>query len=203
MYFSKLSDNSIYIDIVKVCEKYKFDPKKLPVSHKILLENIVRCSSETKIEEFFRYEKGEIEHLEIDYYPERVLMQDMTGVPAIVDLAMLREEEADPKKVNPCVDVDLVIDHSIQVDSYGSEDSLRINLKLENDRNKERYKFLKWAGKSFNNLRVIPPVQGICHQVNLEYLSSILREKGKLCVPDTLIGLDSHTTMAGALSQLA
>ena len=203
MYFSKLSDNNIYIDIVKVCEKYKFDPKKLPVSHKILLENIVRCSSETKIEEFFRYEKGEIDNLEIDYYPERILMQDMTGVPAIVDLAMLREEAADPKKVNPCVAVDLVIDHSIQVDSYGSEDSLKINLKLENDRNEERYKFLKWASKSFNNLKVIPPGQGICHQVNLEYLSSILRKKGKLYVPDTLIGLDSHTTMAGALSQLA
>lgn len=137
-------------------------------------------------------------------------MQDFTGVPAIVDLASMRDVikilGANPYKINPLIPVDLVIDHSVQVDSYGSPTSFAENVGKEVERNLERYEFLKWGQKSFSNFRVVPPGTGICHQVNLEYLAQTVWIKndteGELVYPDTLVGTDSHATMVNALSVL-
>ncbi|MCP4289102.1 MAG: aconitate hydratase, partial [Gammaproteobacteria bacterium] len=145
--------------------------------------------------------------VEIPYHPARVLMQDFTGVPAVVDLAAMRDAMknmgGDPKKINPLVPVDLVIDHSVQVDYYGRDDCPRLNVAKEYERNGERYTFLKWAQKSFDNFSVVPPRSGICHQVNLEYLGKtiIAVESDGLTIayPDTVVGLDSHTTMINGI----
>ena len=141
--------------------------------------------------------------MEIPYHPARVLMQDFTGVPAVVDLAAMRDAVKDlgedPMKINPLVPVDLIVDHSVQVDYYGTADSLKKNVEKEYERNGERYALLKWAQKSFDNLKVVPPNSGICHQVNLEYLGHVVmaeEENGRwTAYPDTLVGTDSHTTM--------
>jgi len=138
------------------------------------------------------------------------LMQDFTGVPAVVDLAAMRDAvvkmKKDPKKINPLVPVDLVIDHSVQVDSFGSPQSLQINVDMEFERNRERYEFLKWAQKSFNNFRVVPPGTGICHQVNLENLAKVVWTKNEdnheVAYFDTVVGTDSHTTMINGLAVL-
>ena len=147
---------------------------------------------------------------EIAFTPARVLLQDFTGVPAVVDLAAMREAMVkmggDPKKINPIQPVDLVIDHSVQTDFFGTPDSLRKNVEKEFERNRERYQFLKWGQKAFSNFRVVPPATGIIHQVNLEYLSPLVfrrKEKGKTYLyPDTLVGTDSHTTMINGLGVL-
>ena len=147
---------------------------------------------------------------EILYYPSRVLMQDFTGVPAVVDLAAMRDamknKGLDPKKINPKIPVDLVIDHSVQVDKFGSSRSYAENIKLEFQRNDERYQFLKWGQESFENFRVIPPGKGICHQVNLEYLASVVSEVKTdghdVAFFDTVVGTDSHTTMINGLAVL-
>jgi aconitate hydratase len=147
---------------------------------------------------------------ELAYYPERVLLQDFTGVPVLVDLATLRDAAAarsvDPGRVDPVVPVDLVVDHSVQVDSYGSPRSLTVNLDREYERNGERYRLLRWAKGAFHRLRVVPPGNGICHQVNLEHLASVVTRgegpDGPIAFPDTLIGTDSHTTMVNGLSVL-
>ena len=152
---------------------------------------------------------GTSEH-EIAFRPARVLMQDFTGVPAIVDLAAMREAMAkrggDPRKINPHSPVDLVIDHSVMVDSFGSPDSFRTNVKREFERNAERYAFLRWGQGAFDNFRMVPPGTGICHQVNLEYLARVVwtaDEKGAtIAFPDTLVGTDSHTTMVNGLAVL-
>ncbi len=191
------------------------DPNKLPYSHRILLENMLRNLDDKRVK---------MEHLlslcqwdckskimsEIPYIPSRVLLQDFTGVPTVVDLAALRSAMkragGDPTKINPVIPVDLVIDHSIQVDYYGTKDAIKLNEKKEMERNRERYTFLKWAQGVFQNFRVVPPSRGICHQVNLEYLASVvhIREKdGELLgFPDTLVGTDSHTTMINGLGVL-
>lgn len=191
------------------------DPNKLPYSHRILLENMLRNLDDERVK---------MEHLlslcqwdckskimsEIPYIPSRVLLQDFTGVPTVVDLAALRSAMkragGDPTKINPVIPVDLVIDHSIQVDYYGTKDAIKLNEKKEMERNRERYTFLKWAQGVFQNFRVVPPSRGICHQVNLEYLASVvhIREKdGELLgFPDTLVGTDSHTTMINGLGVL-
>jgi len=139
---------------------------------------------------------------EIAFHPARVLMQDFTGVPAIVDLATMREYVKEASLINPHIPVDLIVDHSVQVDYWGSDVSLEQNVAKEYERNKERYTFLKWAQKSFSNLRVVPPNSGICHQVNLEYLAQVVREEEGLLYSDTLVGTDSHTPMINGLGIL-
>ena len=193
---------------------------RLPFSMKVLLENLLRYEdgrSVTKddikgVAEWLE-NKGKVER-EIAFRPARVLMQDFTGVPAVVDLAAMRDAMTklggDPQKINPLVPVDLVIDHSVIVDAYGSAKAFKTNVDLEYDRNGERYRFLKWGQGSFANFRVVPPGTGICHQVNLEYLAQTVwtrkEKRGKATVevayPDSLVGTDSHTTMVNGLSVL-
>ncbi len=201
---------SIY-NIQKVAKDLGFDLKKLPYSLRVLLENVVRSGNISESAEHFSdWAKNKTSKGEMNYFPARVLMQDFTGVPAIVDLASMRDAMKklgkDPLKINPMIPVDLVIDHSVQVDSYGNDSSFEKNVEKEMERNGERYKFLKWGKESFQNFQVVPPGTGICHQVNLEYLGKIvqMKEKGekKYLYPDTLVGTDSHTTMINALSIL-
>jgi aconitate hydratase len=185
--------------------------EKLPFSIRILLENALRNFDD------FAITKENVETLlnwnpqptdkDIPFKPARVLMQDFTGVPAVVDLASLREEAVkhgkDPQKINPLIPVDLVIDHSIQVDYFGTSDSLSKNVDIDYQRNSERYQFLKWAQKSFNNFSVVPPGMGICHQVNLEYLSQAVISRDGNVFPDTLVGTDSHTPMVNGIGVVA
>ena len=192
------------------------DVSRLPVSLKVLLENLLRFEdgktvTQADIKAFAGWlkDKGSAE-VEIAYRPARVLMQDFTGVPAVVDLAAMRDAAAklgaDPKAINPLVPVDLVIDHSVMVDHFGKADSARQNVKREYERNMERYEFLKWGQTAFDNFRVVPPGTGICHQVNLEYLAQTVwtkEEDGEVVAfPDTCVGTDSHTTMINGLAVL-
>jgi aconitate hydratase len=186
---------------------------KLPFSLKILLENLLRFQHTNKhfdsqLKSFLSYYDESFETFEIFFHPARVLMQDFTGVPAIVDLAAMRDacikQGKDPKKVNPLIPVDLVIDHSVMVDYAASAGALAQNVSLEYERNVERYKFLKWGQQAFKNFCVVPPGLGICHQVNLEYLAQtvFVNFNDNLLYPDSLVGTDSHTTMINALSVL-
>ncbi|MGK3130692.1 aconitate hydratase AcnA [Pantoea sp. C8B4] len=188
---------------------------RLPKSMKVLLENLLRWQDEDSvtaedIHALVGWQKDAHADREIAYRPARVLMQDFTGVPAVVDLAAMREAVkrlgGDVAKVNPLSPVDLVIDHSVTVDHFGDEDAFEENVRLEMERNHERYVFLRWGQKAFNRFRVVPPGTGICHQVNLEYLGkSVWHEtlEGKeVAYPDTLVGTDSHTTMINALGVL-
>ena len=188
---------------------------RLPFSLKVLLENLLRWEDgRTVTADDIRAIAGWLERgsadREIAFRPARVLMQDFTGVPAVVDLAAMRDAMqaagADPKKINPLVPVDLVIDHSVMVDAAGSRQALDNNVHLEYERNEERYAFLRWGQAAFNNFRVVPPGTGICHQVNLEYLAQVVwtsRTNGTVVAyPDTLVGTDSHTTMINGLSVL-
>ena len=180
----------------------------LPYSIKILLENLIRHEDEktvlkSDILEFQKWKKQKKIAKEINFRPARVLMQDFTGVPAVVDLASMRsaikEKKGDPKKINPLSPVDLVIDHSVMVDKFGSASAHKANVDLEYKRNIERYEFLRWGQKSFDNFRVVPPGTGICHQVNLEYLAKTIwsssgfinNKKVELAYPDTVVGTDS------------
>ena len=185
-----------------------------PRTIRVLLENILRHfdPAVTDPATLVKLANGEnvADGTELAYYPERVLLQDFTGVPVIVDLSTLRSAAArrglDPTRVNPVVPVDLIIDHSVQVDSFGSSRSIGINLDREYERNGERYRFLRWAKGAYTNVRVVPPGNGICHQVNLEHLSTVVETRGgngnRVAFPDTLIGTDSHTTMVNGLSVL-
>ncbi len=186
----------------------------LPISLKVLLENLLRNEdgasvTEENIIELARW-GGKSNGAEIAFRPARVLMQDFTGVPAIVDLAAMRDAVAklgyDPKLVNPISPVDLVIDHSVMVDSFGNSESAKENVRFEMQRNEERYQFLKWGQHAFDNFSVVPPGTGICHQVNLEYLAKVVWVKktasNPLAYPDTLVGTDSHTTMINGLGVL-
>lgn len=188
------------------------DIKRLPFSIKILVENLLRKLDDNivKKDDLIRiatWQKKYDSPTEIPYNPSRVLMQDFTGVPAVVDLAAMRDAVkqlgSEPSTINPLVPVDLIIDHSVQVDYYGCSRALEENAKLEYQRNNERYTLLKWAQKSFDNFRVVPPKSGICHQINLEYLSSVVslrQENGNMIAfPDTLVGTDSHTTMINGI----
>jgi len=210
-------DNKVYkIFSLKEVEKSELQGiSKLPKSLKILLENLLRIEdSKTVKEDQIRAIKGWLEkkssRTEIAFRPARVLMQDYTGIPAIADLAAMRDaiklKKKDPNKINPLSTVDLVIDHSVMVDTYASKDSFRKNVEKEFLRNGERYSFLKWSQQAFNNFRVVPPGTGICHQVNLEYLSKVVwssESNGDMfAYPDTLVGTDSHTTMVNGLSVL-
>lgn len=192
-------------------QKQGFNIEKLPFSIRILLENALRSFDD------FAVTKENIETIlhwtpkgsdkDIPFKPARVLMQDFTGVPAVVDIAALREEVArkgkDPNTINPLVPVDLVIDHSVQVDYFGTEYAYERNIDKEYGRNQERYQFLKWAQNSFDNFSVVPPGMGICHQVNLEYLSKGVIERNGEVFPDTLVGTDSHTPMVNGIGVIA
>ena len=188
---------------------------KLPKSLKVLLENLLRFEDDitvnkNQIEAIKDWLKSKSSNTEIAYRPARVLLQDYTGIPAVADLAAMREavkeKNKDPSTINPLSSVDLVIDHSVQVDKFANKNSLKENVDIEFNRNAERYSFLKWGQQAFNNFRIVPPGTGICHQVNLEYLSKVVwNEKYKdeeYIFPDTLVGTDSHTTMVNGLSVL-
>src|SRR5690554_304223 len=184
---------------------YKID--HLPFSIRILLENTLRNFdtfnvTEEHIQTLLNW-KPETEDKDIPFHPARVLMQDFTGVPAVVDIASLRSEYMrhgkDGKDINPAIPVDLVIDHSVQVDFYGTNYAYDKNVQMEYQRNKERYELLKWAQKGMENFTVVPPGMGICHQVNLEYLAKGVTAREGWLFPDTLVGLDSHTPMVNGI----
>ncbi|MEW2839179.1 aconitase family protein, partial [Vibrio sp. JC34] len=177
-------------------------------SLKILLENLLRNEDGVNIKKqdidaLLNWDPQAKPSAEVAFTPARVVMQDFTGVPAIVDLAAMRDAMeklgGDPAKINPLSPAELVIDHSVQVDGYGEDGSFDLNAKLEYERNKERYEFLRWGQTAFDNLKVVPPATGIVHQVNLEYLARVVFNDSKngksLAYPDTLVGTDSHTTM--------
>ncbi len=205
--------NYHYFSITKL-EKHFPNSKNLPYSLKVLLENLLRFEDGSTvttddIKTLANAHNSDSQH-EIAYRPTRVLMQDFTGVPAVVDLAAMRAAiknlGGDANKISPLSPVDLVIDHSVMVDKFASNDSLDINTKIEMHRNKERYEFLRWGQQAFKNFQVVPPGTGICHQVNLEYLGKTVwssEHEGTLyAYPDTLVGTDSHTTMINALGIL-
>jgi aconitate hydratase len=189
---------------------------KLPFSIRVLLESLLRQENgqgitQEHIQQLAQWSPNQENKGEVPFKPARVILQDFTGVPAVVDLAALRKTIADfggdPTTINPEVPVDLVIDHSVQVDVAGVKQALQLNMKMEFQRNQERYRFLSWAQKVFDNYRVVPPATGIVHQVNIEYLASVVTQKkltddSILLYPDTLVGTDSHTTMANALGVL-
>ncbi len=201
---------------LKEAEKNGLDGiSKLPKSIKVLLENLLRYEDDlsvnnSQIEAVKEWLKNKKSNTEIAYRPARVLLQDYTGIPAIADLAAMREavkkKNKDPNTINPLSSVDLVIDHSVQVDKFASLNSLKENVDIEFQRNAERYSFLKWGQQAFNNFRIVPPGTGICHQVNLEYLSKVVWiekfENEEYIFPDSLVGTDSHTTMVNGLSVL-
>ncbi len=209
------SDDTYYYRLAKLQEDGIADIDKLPFSIKVLLEAVLRnCDdyiiSPEDVETMANWTPQSDARPEVAFKPGRVILQDFTGVPAVVDLAALRSAMArlggDPKKVNPQVPVDLVIDHSVQVDAFGSAAALFINAEKEFLRNRERYEFLKWGKEAFDNFRVVPPATGIVHQVNLEYLASGVLDDAEgddsVLYPDTLVGTDSHTTMINGLGVL-
>src|SRR5207302_5344806 len=213
-------------------KKAKIDLARWPFSLKVMLENLLRNENGRFVREEHilalagapapgsrlkaqgdlkgAYSLEPRASVEIAFTPARVLMQDFTGVPAIVDLAAMRDAMkrlgGDPERINPLVPVDLVIDHSVQVDQFGTGSAFAFNTDIEYERNRERYIFLRWGQKAFHNFRVVPPGTGICHQVNLEYLASCVMTRpidGKIqAFPDTLVGTDSHTTMINGLGVL-
>ncbi len=205
-----------YFDINAVADKGWGDLSKLPFSLKVLLENLLRFEDGNSvtgadIEAVMRWLEQKRSDKEINYRPARVLMQDFTGVPGVVDLAAMRDAikkaGGDPGRINPLTPVDLVIDHSVMVDKFGNPQAFEENVEIEYQRNRERYQFLRWGQKAFNNFRVVPPGTGICHQVNLEYLakgvwSSESEDGNTYAYPDTLVGTDSHTTMINGLGVL-
>jgi aconitate hydratase len=208
----KASDESLTIfRLAAVYEKFP-DAQKLPFSLKILLENLLRTEDgisvdAASIEAVAKWNATAEPSQEIAFTPGRVLLQDFTGVPAVVDLAAMRDAMkrmgGDPKKINPLQPVELVIDHSVQVDFFGSKDALRKNGEIEFERNQERYRFLKWGQNGFRNFKAVPPDTGIVHQVNLEFLARVVmrNDKGE-AYPDTVVGTDSHTTMVNGLGVL-
>jgi len=196
-----------FVSLNKISEYFDFDLLNLPFSYRILIENIVRCEKNPSIlvdevAKVFNQSIGE----EIFFSPSRVLMQDYTGVPAIADLAAMRDkvskEGKNPNIINPVVPVSLVIDHSVSVDSYSKANSLKFNVEKEFERNEERYRLLKWGQNSLKNFSLFPPGSGICHQINIEYLAEIVSKKNNLLFLDSVVGTDSHTTMVNALSVL-
>jgi aconitate hydratase len=211
-----LSVNQTRVEIYALdalAAQYELD--RLPVTLKILLENLLRTEDGVSvraadIETLASWRPGSTSATEIAFTPARVLMQDFTGVPAVVDLAVMREAVAalggDAQKVNPLSPADLVIDHSVMVDHFGKASALKENAALEYDRNAERYAFLRWGQEAFSNFQVVPPATGIVHQVNVEYLASVVFQQGdsgqSLAYPDTVVGTDSHTTMVNGLGVL-
>ncbi len=204
-----------YYDLKHFASDYDIELSTLPYSLRILLENLLSSYDDDIVTfddlmQLGRWEPDQSKTRQIAFYPSRVVMQDFTGVPCLVDLAALRDamaaHGAKPSAINPVVPIDLIVDHSVQVDHYASKDALGFNLDMEYKRNKERYAFLKWAQHAFENLRVFPPGAGIVHQVNLEHIATVVgikeQEEKQYLHPDTLIGTDSHTTMINGLGVL-
>lgn len=199
-----------YIDLVKASKDYDIELDSLPYTIKILLESLLRkhddiCVTKNNIETLFHY-NSKAPQGEVPFKPSRVILQDFTGVPVVVDLASMRdavvENGGSPDLINPEIPVDLVIDHSVQVDFFGNQDAFDANIDLEFERNNERYEFLKWAEKTFENYRAVPPATGIIHQVNLEFLSDVIINKDGFLYPDSMFGTDSHTTMINGIGVL-
>ncbi len=189
----------------------RIDLASAPVTIRILLENLLRHAGggivrPEDVETLAAWQPGVAAEAEIPFMPSRVILQDLTGVPAVVDLAAMRDAMAelggDPARVNPLVQADLVIDHSVQVDQFGTPGAFAFNVEREYERNIERYQLLRWAQTAFRNLRIVPPGTGIVHQVNLEFLAPVVDERDGVAFPDTLVGTDSHTTMINALGVL-
>ncbi|OUU77273.1 MAG: aconitate hydratase 1 [Chloroflexi bacterium TMED70] len=202
-----------YYDIKSLANANKVDLNKIPFSIRILIENVLRSydkniSNETQLEQVLMWNKDTVPDKEFPYMPGRVVLQDFTGVPVVVDLAAMRDAVSDldiePSIINPIVRSDLVIDHSVQVDSFAQNDSLNMNISREFERNQERYKLLKWAQNAFSNFLVVPPGTGIVHQVNLENLAEVILASNDddNIYPDTCVGTDSHTTMINAVGVL-
>ena len=212
--FSTLEVGDLKYQIAKMpaLEERGYNVSRLPYALKILLENLLRREDgrvvpASDIEALLAWDPKAAPSTEIAFMPARVLLQDFTGVPAIVDLAAMRDAVVamggDAKKINPLQPAELVIDHSVQVDEYGTEAALLINAEKEFERNEERYLFLRWGQSAFENFKVVPPATGIVHQVNLEYLArGVMAESGPFAYPDTLVGTDSHTTMINGLGVL-
>src|SRR3954466_7197707 len=183
-----------------------YDVARLPYTLRVLLENVLRTGDEADVDAVARWDAKAEPSNEISFSPSRVLLQDLTGVPALVDLAAMRNAMADlggdPAKINPLIPAELVIDHSVQVDLFGSRGAFERNVELEFERNRERYVFLRWGQKAFRGTQVVPPGTGICHQVNLEYLARVVEDRDGVAFPDTLVGTDSHTTMVNGLGVL-
>ena len=196
-----------------------YDVARLPYTLRVLLENVLRNGDEQDVDAVARWNAKAEPSSEISFAPSRVLLQDLTGVPAVVDLAAMRNAMADlggdPEKINPLIPAELVIDHSVQVDAFASRIAFARNVELEFERNRERYLFLRWGQTAFDGFKVVPPGTGICHQVNLEFLSQTVwtkKEKYKpargaastveVAYPDSLVGTDSHTTMVNGLAVL-
>tara|TARA_Y100000768_G_scaffold382531_1_gene363061 strand:- start:5809 stop:8394 length:2586 start_codon:yes stop_codon:yes gene_type:complete len=206
------SEISINNKTFQVFNINKYQIEHLPYSLRVLMENYLRNESDNEsfddiIEKFTSWNGRTDSNTELTFYPSRVIMQDFTGVPAVVDLASMRDamtslDESKADAVNPQCQTDLVIDHSVMVDHYGSSDSKDLNTKLEYERNTERYKLLKWGQQAFKNLRIVPPNNGIIHQINIEYISRVIYEKEGKLYPDTVVGTDSHTTMVNGLGVL-
>src|SRR5258708_16894467 len=184
------------------------DIHHLPFSIKVLLESCLRNLDNFQVTEkdvrgLAAWSPDRVSHEELPFKPARVVLQDFTGVPAVVDLAAMRSAMrragGDPQRINPLVPVDLVIDHSVQVDDFGNKFALSHNVEKEFERNRERYEFLKWGQKAFKNFSVVPPATGIVHQVNLEYLAKVGVTRDGVAFPDSLVGTDSHTTMINGL----
>ncbi len=195
-----------YYDLRRACERVGLSIDELPYSIRVLFENILRNCSHDIVRVMKEYQSsfGKQSDTEILFSPARILMQDFTGVPAVVDLAAMRDAMGqEAAKINPLMPVDLVIDHSVTVDLYNSADALSENMKIEFRRNRERYEFLHWGQQAFSNFRVVPPATGICHQVNLEYLAQVVFcNDQNMLYPDTVFGTDSHTTMVNGMSVL-
>ena len=200
-------------------EIYRLDAvkgsEKLPFSLKVLLENLLRTEdganiTKKHIEALAQWDAKAEPNTEIQYTPARVVMQDFTGVPCIVDLATMREAVkelgGDPSKINPLAPAELVIDHSVQIDAFGTEQAIERNMDIEYQRNGERYQFLRWGQTAFDDFKVVPPGMGIVHQVNIEHLARVVMAREvdgvKRAYPDTLVGTDSHTTMVNGLGVL-
>jgi aconitate hydratase len=203
----KAGERNYAICRLDALEKRGFALDRLPVSIKVLIENLIRREdglvvTPEQIEALAKWD-GKPSNREISFMPARVLLQDLTGVPVVADLAVMRDAIArlggSPKKINPLKPVDLVIDHSVQVDAFGTSQAFATNARFEFERNQERYLFLRWGQGAFDNFRVVPPDTGIVHQVNLEYLAPVVMTSGDEAYPDTVIGTDSHTTMINGL----
>ena len=203
----KAGERNYAICRLDALEKRGFALDRLPVSIKVLIENLIRREdgvvvTPEQVETLAKWD-GKPSNREISFMPARVLLQDLTGVPVVADLAVMRDAIArlggSPKKINPLKPVDLVIDHSVQVDAFGTSQAFAINARFEFERNQERYLFLRWGQGAFDNFRVVPPDTGIVHQVNLEYLAPVVMTSGDEAYPDTVIGTDSHTTMINGL----
>ena len=210
---SLLEGKKEFYNIKSLAQANKVNLEKIPFSIRILIENVLRSfdkklSNESQLEQLLSWSKDTVPDKEFPYMPGRVVLQDFTGVPVVVDLAAMRDAvsdlDVDPSIINPIVRSDLVIDHSVQVDSFAQNDSLTMNISREFERNQERYKLLKWAQNAFSNFLVVPPGTGIVHQVNLENLAEVILESNEdnYIYPDTCVGTDSHTTMINAIGVL-